>query len=118
VDVLVWIGIAPSSAWRSSGCSCARLRLLLFDKDDEDVDFDDRRRGRRPVDRSAAELEHDWWSMTIEALEALPAFADAVATLADEETDVDEIVTLSRDANGWSRRWRSRPSWSETTSGD
>ena len=39
--------------------------------------------------------------MTIEALEALPAFADAVATLADADTDVDEVVTLSHDANGW-----------------
>ena len=79
-----------------------RLRLPPFDKDDEDVDFDDLD-DAGDVRSTAAqlELEHDWWNMTIEALEALPAFADAVATLADQETDVDEIVALSRDANGW-----------------
>jgi ATP-dependent Clp protease ATP-binding subunit ClpC len=47
------------------------------------------------------ELEHDWWNMTLEGLEALPEFRSAVAILVDDDTDVDEVVALSRDADGW-----------------
>ena len=39
--------------------------------------------------------------MSLEALEAEPAFQLAVSALADADTDVAEVVTLSRDADGW-----------------
>ena len=87
----MWIGIALVVGLALFGLFVLLgFAFLLFDKDDEDVDFDDLD-DAGDVRSTAAqlELEHDWWSMTIEALEALPAFADAVA---------------------------SRPSWSETTS--
>ena len=54
--------------------------------------------------RSAAaqlELEHTWWEMSLEALKTEPAFQLAASTLADADTDVAEVVTLSRDADGW-----------------
>jgi ATP-dependent Clp protease ATP-binding subunit ClpC len=46
------------------------------------------------------ELEHDWWNMTLEGVEALPQFQQGVLALA-ADPDVDEVVTLSRDADGW-----------------
>ena len=68
----------------------------------EDWDFDDDFEANDV--RSAAaqlELEHTWWEMSLEALEAEPAFQLAVSALADADTDVAEVVTLSRDADGW-----------------
>ncbi len=68
----------------------------------EELDFDDDFEANDV--RSAAaqlELEHTWWEMSLEALEAEPAFQLAVSALADADTDVDEVVTLSRDADGW-----------------
>ena len=68
----------------------------------EELDFDDDFEANDV--RSAAaqlELEHTWWEMSLEALEAEPAFQLAVSALADADTDVAEVVTLSRDADGW-----------------
>ncbi len=77
---------------------------LRGDKDDEwdflasadDFDVDDAR-------GAAAQLgsEHDWWNMTLEGLEGLPTFQLAVSALTDPEADVDEVVSLSRDSDGW-----------------
>jgi ATP-dependent Clp protease ATP-binding subunit ClpC len=55
------------------------------------------------VRSTAAMLDagHDWWNMTLEGLEALPEYQSAVEELADDETDVEEVVALSRDSNGW-----------------
>jgi len=47
------------------------------------------------------EMEHDWWNMTPEGLEGLPAFRRGVDALADDETPIDTVVSLSRDADGW-----------------
>jgi ATP-dependent Clp protease ATP-binding subunit ClpC len=51
----------------------------------------------------AAELdsEFDWWEMSIEALEAQPAFEQAVVALAEDDVPVDEVAQLSRDGDGW-----------------
>jgi ATP-dependent Clp protease ATP-binding subunit ClpC len=51
----------------------------------------------------AAQLEdeHDWWDMDLGSLQRLPAFERGVSALADDETDVDEVVKLSRDGDGW-----------------
>ena len=51
----------------------------------------------------AAELdsELDWWEMSVDALEAQPAFERAVDALADDDVPVDEVVQLSRDSDGW-----------------
>ena len=62
--------------------------------------------GVSAVDRARAaagalELEHDWWSMTPETLEALPEFEAGVEALMDEAAPIDEVVRLSRDADGW-----------------
>ena len=55
------------------------------------------------VRSAAAELEseNEWWGMSLEGLEAEPAFQSAVSALADRDTDVDEVVSLSRDSDGW-----------------
>ncbi len=63
---------------------------------DEDFDADD-------VRSAAAQLEaeNEWWEMSLEGLEAQPAFLIAVSALADPDIDVDEVVSLSRDSDGW-----------------
>ena len=105
MEILKWIGIALVVGLALFGLLVlVGFVLLLFDRDDEDFDLGDLGDLDEGDVRTLAaqlELEHDWWNMTVEALEALPAFAEAVATLADVETDADEVVTLSRDANGW-----------------
>ena len=65
-----------------------------FFDDEDDVDTSD-------VRALAAQLEaeHDWWSMSLEGLEALPSFQLGVEALAD--SDADEVVALSRDSDGW-----------------
>ena len=67
-----------------------------FDFDLDDLDSDDVRSVAMQL-----EMEHDWWNMTLEGLESLSEFQGAVSTLADPDTDVDEVVTLSRDSDGW-----------------
>ena len=69
---------------------------------DEEWDFDDEL-GSDDVRGAAAELgaELDWWEMSLESLEAQPAFQRAVEALADDDTPVDTVVTLSRDSDGW-----------------
>jgi ATP-dependent Clp protease ATP-binding subunit ClpC len=69
---------------------------------DEGWDFGDEF-GTDDVRGAAAELdaELDWWQMSVEALEAQPAFERAVAALADNDTPVDGVVRLSRDSDGW-----------------
>ena len=56
------------------------------------------------VARSAAahlESELNWWNMTPEGVESLPAFVEGAEALADSQVAVDEVVRLSRDADGW-----------------
>jgi hypothetical protein len=47
------------------------------------------------------EMEHEWWNMSLEGLEALPEFQAAASQLADPDTPVEEVVALSRDSDGW-----------------
>ena len=63
---------------------------------DEDFESDD-------VRSAAAQLvsENEWWEMSLEGLEAQPAFQMSVSALADPHTDVTEVVSLSRDSDGW-----------------
>jgi ATP-dependent Clp protease ATP-binding subunit ClpC len=51
----------------------------------------------------AAQLdrEHEWWEMSLETLEAEPLFERGVALLASESTPIGDVVSLSRDRNGW-----------------
>ena len=67
-----------------------------FDFDLDELDTDD-------IRAVAAQLElvHDWWNMSLETLESLPEFEEAVARLADVDVDVGEVTTLSRDSDGW-----------------
>lgn len=55
------------------------------------------------VRSAAAELaaENDWWQMSVDGLEAQPAFQRGVAELAADSTSVDKAVSLSRDSDGW-----------------
>jgi ATP-dependent Clp protease ATP-binding subunit ClpC len=72
--------------------------------DDEHLDWDEDDLSSSSAARAAAvalEMEHDWWSMTPEALEELPAFKTGVEALRDEDTPIDEVVRMSRDADGW-----------------
>lgn len=63
---------------------------------DGDFDLDDAR-------RTAAELdsELEWWEMSLDALEAHSAFQRAVRALADEDFPIAEVVSASRNSNGW-----------------
>jgi ATP-dependent Clp protease ATP-binding subunit ClpC len=76
------------------------VRRLRGDENDWD---DDEEAGAGSARSQALllELEHDWWNMTLEGLEALPSFQNAVSALADDDADIDEVVALSRDADGW-----------------
>jgi ATP-dependent Clp protease ATP-binding subunit ClpC len=71
--------------------------------DDEDLDFDDDEFESDDVRAVAAQLEeeHDWWNMSLEGLEAQPEYELAVSGLADSDASVDDVVTLSRDSDGW-----------------
>src|SRR5512145_3564039 len=62
----------------------------------DEVGVDDVRDAATKLD---AEL--DWWQMSVEALEAQPAFERTVAALADDDTPVDDVIRLSRDTDGW-----------------
>jgi ATP-dependent Clp protease ATP-binding subunit ClpC len=86
------IGIA-AAIWEEIG---PRIRR------DEGWDLGDEL-GSDDVRGAAAELdaELDWWQMSVEALEAQPAFERTVAALADDDTPVDDVVRLSRDSDGW-----------------
>ena len=86
VVAAIWEELAP------------RIRRERTGELDFDADFE-----ANDVRSAAAqlELEHTWWEMSLEALEAEPAFQLAVSALADPDTDVDEVVTLSRDPDGW-----------------
>jgi hypothetical protein len=85
VVAAVWEDLAP------------RLRREKDEWDvDEDFESDD-------VRSAAAQLEseNEWWEMSLEGLEAQPAFQMSVSALADPDTDVTEVVSLSRDSDGW-----------------
>ena len=67
---------------------------------DDEAMFDDEDESDSIREAAAElELEHDWWSMSLEGLEAEPRFQLAVADLS--ASDVEEVVALSRDADGW-----------------
>ena len=98
VIILAFIGAFGLAAWFWEDVIAPRRRShdTEFDFDDEDLVAGD-------VHSAAAllEAEHSWWDMSLEALEAEPVFQRAVAELATTSTDVDEVVALSRDTNGW-----------------
>ncbi len=88
----MWEGLAP------------RFRGEKDDDEDDVLSFLDGEESDELDARSAAaqlEAEHDWWSMSLEGLEVLPAFQLGVSALAGPDTDVDDVVTLSRDSDGW-----------------
>ena len=71
--------------------------------DDLDLDFDLDELDTDDI-RSVAmqlEMEHEWWNMSLEGLEALPEFQAAASQLAEPDTPVEEVVALSRDSDGW-----------------
>ncbi len=88
------IGVV-AAIWEELGPRIRREKTEDWDFDD-DFEADDVRSAAAQL-----ELEHTWWEMSLEALEAEPAFQLAVSALADADTDVAEVVTLSRDADGW-----------------
>jgi ATP-dependent Clp protease ATP-binding subunit ClpC len=88
VGGLVWDGVA-------------RLVRRGRDADDEDWDADDSAVGTVRAAALEMELEHEWWNMTLEGLETLEPFERGALALADPDTDVDDVVALSRDADGW-----------------
>ena len=98
VIILAFIGAFGLAAWFWEDVIAPRRRShdTEFDFDDEDLVAGD-------VHSAAAllEAEHSWWDISLEALEAEPVFQRAVAELATTSTDVDEVVALSRDTNGW-----------------
>jgi ATP-dependent Clp protease ATP-binding subunit ClpC len=51
----------------------------------------------------AAELDDDldWFGVDAESASEHPAFTRGVETLAGDETEVEDVVRLGRDANGW-----------------
>ncbi len=71
-------------------------REAADDDDLELLDGDDVREIASELDE-----EHNWWNMTPEGLESLPEFRRGVDALVDEDTPIDTIVSLSRDADGW-----------------
>ncbi len=89
------IGVV-AAIWEDVG---PRLRKT----EDEDWDLDAADFESNDVRAVGAQLEeeHDWWNMSLEGLEAQPAFQLAVSGLADSDTDVDDVVALSRDSDGW-----------------
>jgi ATP-dependent Clp protease ATP-binding subunit ClpC len=95
VVVLVLTGIGALAVFR------AIRRRLGGHAQDADNDFDDL--DGVDVRALAAELdaEHDWWQMSLEGLEQEPAFESAVASLADDDTPIETVVSLTRDADGW-----------------
>jgi ATP-dependent Clp protease ATP-binding subunit ClpC len=50
---------------------------------------------------AALDLEHNWWNMTPDSLEGLPEFRRGVDELVDDDTPIDSVVSMSRDADGW-----------------
>jgi ATP-dependent Clp protease ATP-binding subunit ClpC len=50
---------------------------------------------------AALDLEHNWWNMTPEALDGLPEFRRGVDELVDDDTPIDTVVSMSRNADGW-----------------
>ena len=109
MDVLRWIGIVVlvvlaalgalallGMIWEGVEQLVARRRGEAEWDVGEDFDADDVRSVAIQLD-----LEHEWWEMSLEALEALPAFQAAVSGLTGPATDVDEVVVLSRDSDGW-----------------
>jgi ATP-dependent Clp protease ATP-binding subunit ClpC len=94
--VIVLAGIGALAVVRA-----IRRRLgarSLEDRQDELEELDD-----VDVRTLAAELdsEHDWWQMSLDVLEQEPAFEYAVATLADDDTPIETVVSFSRDGDGW-----------------
>ena len=111
MEVLKWIGIvlvvglALFGALALLGVIIEGIERLIARRgrdesewsiDDDDFEADD-------VRSAAAQLEaeHDWWNMSLEGLESLPTFQLGAAALSNPETEVDEVVSLSRDADGW-----------------
>ncbi len=67
-----------------------------------DLEFDSE--SASDVARAAAaglESELNWWNMTPEGVESQPAFSEGAEALADTQVTVDEVIRLSRDADGW-----------------
>jgi ATP-dependent Clp protease ATP-binding subunit ClpC len=89
------IGVAMA-IWEELG---PRLRR----EKDDGWDFDEAEFAADDVRSAAAQLEseHEWWEMSLETLEAQAPFQLAVSGLADPHTDVDDVVLLSRDSDGW-----------------
>jgi ATP-dependent Clp protease ATP-binding subunit ClpC len=91
IVLMVW---ATISEWREQRGDEDEWDLWRVDEDASPTE----------VARSAAaalEIEHEWWNMDLGTLETLPEFSGAVERLADDETSVDDVVSLSRDGNGW-----------------
>ena len=79
------IGVV-AAIWEELGPRIRRETTEDWDFDD-DFEADDVRSAAAQL-----ELEHEWWEISLEALEAEPAFHLAVSALADADTDVAEVV--------------------------
>jgi len=111
VEVLKWIGIvlvaglALLGALVLLGVVIEGIERLIArrDRDESEWGLDDDDFEADDVRSAAAQLEaeHDWWNMSLEGLESLPTFQLGAAALSNPETEVDEVVSLSRDADGW-----------------
>ena len=79
------------------------IRDRLRSDDEDEWDWDGDEDASAAVRAAAAELEaeHDWWEMSPDSLELQPAFQRAVAALADDDTAVSTVVSLTRDSDGW-----------------
>ena len=74
---------------------------LRGDEDEWDWDGDEDASGMARAAAAELEAEHDWWEMSLETLEAQPQFQRAVTALADDDTAVSTVVSLTRDGDGW-----------------
>jgi ATP-dependent Clp protease ATP-binding subunit ClpC len=106
VEVLKWIGIVSVLALAALGVLLVMALVAegierLRGGENGDLDLDALDADDVQAVAVGLDLEHDWWDMSLEALEALPEFQTAVSTLTDADTDVDGVVALSRDSDGW-----------------
>ena len=99
LDVVIILAVIGRSAYSRR---CGRSSVRGSAGEDEDWDVGETSKQTTSARLAAQlELEHEWWQMSLEALEALPAFQRSVSALADQDTDVGEVVALSRDTDGW-----------------
>jgi len=91
VIVILLSGMGALAAVRA-----IRRRLGERRHADHDAELDDL--GDVGVRAIAAELdaEHDWWQLSLEGLEQEPGLERAVTTLADDDTSIETVVSLSR----------------------